>query len=99
MPLLEYLKSAQIYPDSSTTYTASAIEDALQSNIGHNVLVQCKGSSEGTVITQIGVCYDKSLSVMDCPSSLSGSCNSDSVKIPPLVHNQAFAANKVIPQK
>ncbi|KAL7782873.1 ribonuclease T2 [Trichoderma afarasin] len=46
LPSYDWLAAAGILPSSTTTYTLAAIQDALTSHFGHNVIINCNKNGE-----------------------------------------------------
>lgn len=45
LPSYDWLAAAGIVPSTATTYTLAAIQDALTAKFGHNVIINCDGST------------------------------------------------------
>jgi ribonuclease I len=68
------LAAAGIVPDSNTALELNNVKNAFKSYYGSNPQVQCEGNS----ISGWVVCFNKSLSPMDCPTG-QDTCPSGSI--------------------
>jgi len=69
--MLEYqwLAAAGIYPSSTKEYYQDDFVAAIQKSLGQTPLIKCQYKDHQNVIANIGVCIDKNLNVMECPSN------------------------------
>ena len=65
----KWLAAAGIVPadPSQTLYKQSAFVDALQQGLGVAPLIKCSSLNGNNVIENLGVCLDKSLTIITCP--------------------------------
>ena len=67
------LANKGIKPDDNYYYYESDVLSALKSGLGHNVVLSCDNYGN---IEELDVCVDRSLAIMDCPSSSQSQCPS-----------------------
>ncbi len=72
--VLPALAASNIVPDSNTAVSVDTLKNAFKAYYNATPVVQC----EGNKVSGWVVCFDKSLSAMDCPSRQRG-CSSSSV--------------------
>lgn len=72
--LYQALASASITPSNSATYQASDIEAAVNKALGTTPIISCGYHNE---ISEMGLCLDKQLQPMACPSSQPQQCTGE----------------------
>jgi ribonuclease T2 len=76
------LSQAGIVPSDSQTYKQSDVEAAIKSALGVTPILQCQDVRDlGKALFRVQVCFDKSLNLQECPSSMlkngDSGCSSD----------------------
>jgi len=65
-PVLDAFNSSGITPNRSVSHTAAQLSGVLQKVLGGVPVMECYNNK----LEQVGFCVDKSLSLMDCPSTI-----------------------------
>jgi len=65
-PLTHWLSAANIVPSDDTLYSTQQFWDVIVSATGHRPHIDCEKVDQVAVIKEIKVCYDKTLSRVDC---------------------------------
>lgn len=78
LDIMRVLSNSGVYPSNSKTYKVGDIVDGVKDKLGYAPVIGCQDGS----INTMALCFDRSLQLGPCPSSLSGCDESEYVKLP-----------------